>query len=68
MALAWLWASSLSRLARKLTQELEVMMMGKTSEWVKEVTKLDPRVFLVNNTAHLRAMFSAALATCWWDW
>ena len=32
-----------------------------------EVTKLDPRVFLVNNTAHLRAMFSAALATCRWD-
>ena len=67
LALAWLWASSLSRLARKLTQELEVMMMGKTSEWVKEVTKLDPRVFLVNNTAHLRAMFSAASATCRWD-
>ena len=32
-----------------------------------EVTKLDPRVFLVNNTALLRAMFSAALATCRWD-
>ena len=67
LALAWLWASSLSRLERKLSQELEVMMMGMTSEWVKEVTKLDPRVFLVNNTAHLRAMFSAALATCRWE-
>ena len=34
----------------------------------EEGNQARPEGLLVDNTAHLRAMFSVALATCKWEW